>query len=562
MAPTKLRFIKDSWLILKGFWLSSLKWKALAMLLVATILNFSMVYISVKINYINRDLYNAIQEMDQVLFIKKIYKFLILLAPFLFIFVARSYLVSLLTFTWRQWLTSIYLHNWGKNNTFYHVLSEDNHVDNPDQRIAADLALVTESVISFFILVLGEIATLISFITILWGLSENISFNFFKHQTEIPGYLVWVALIYAIIGTTITVFTGKKLVLFDFNQEKLEANFRRALIKIQEKREEIAFYNSIKKEEKNLLQNFYMIRENFLLIIKQKVYLNIVTVTYNNLGGVFPLIVCAPLFFTKVINLGIMMQISIAFDKVKDSLSIIVSNFESLASLKASLNRLIEFNHNIENANQKFKNNQIKISNSNFPIIKVKNLTILKPNNEVLLNKLNLSIQKGTKSLLTGSSGSGKTTLARAIRGLWKYGNGDIEIASNSIFISQKPFLPYGKLIDAISYPQIKNEDKKLLTRLLNEFSLSHLVKQLDESNDWENVLSMGEQQRLVIVRTILSKPDVAIMDEPTASLDKDMENKALNILFSELTNTTFLVISHSNDIKKHFDQIIDIKAL
>lgn len=562
MISINSRFLKDSWLILKGFWLSDLKWKALTMLVAGILLNFGMVYISVKLNYLNRDMYNAIQEMNHDHFIKYINKFFVIIIPFLFIYTTRSYLIAYLTFTWRQWLTSNYLHNWAHNNTFYHVLSEDNHPDNPDQRIANDLALVTESTVSFFILVLGELATLVSFITILWGLSSNIQLNVFNHPIEIPGYLVWVAIIYATIGTTITVFTGKRLVLFDFNQEKLEANFRKSLIKLQEKREEIAFYNSIKKEESSFLQKFSMIRENFLLIIKQKVYLNIVTVIYSNLANVFPLIVCAPLYFTKVINLGVLMQIAIAFDKVKDSLSIIVSNFESLASLKASLNRLIEFNHNITDAKRKFKSTNIEVLTSGSPIIRITNLTILKPDNEILLKNLNLNLKSNSKTLLAGPSGSGKTTLARALRGLWKYGQGKIELPSNSLFVSQKPFLPSGKLIDTINYPDQKTKDIKLLTKLLDELHLGHLINKLNESNDWEHLLSLGEQQRLIIIRTILHKPDVVIMDEPTASLDQAIENKALQVLFSHLKTTAFLVISHSSDIKKHFDNIFDIKDL
>ena len=507
-------------------------------------------------------MYNAIQEMDKTQFIKVLYKFLFIIFPFLLIYVSRSYLIAFLTFTWRQWLTSHYIEDWGNSNVFYHVLSEKNHIDNPDQRISADLALVTESIVSFFILVLGEIATLASFITILWSLSQNVNFNIFNHIIEIPGYLVWAALIYAIIGTTITYFTGRKLVLFDFNQEKLEANFRRSLIKLQEKREEIAFYNSIKREEKGLLQSYLMIKENFLLIIKQKVYLNIVSVIYANLATIFPLVVCAPLYFSKVITLGIMMQISVAFGQVKNSLSIIVTNFESLASLKASLNRLIEFNHNISDAKQKISNNQIKLAISNKPIIKINNLTILKPNGEIILKNVNFSNEENKAILLTGASGSGKTTLARALRGLWKYGRGEVEISKNSIFLSQKPYLPSGKLIEAINYPEQRINDKKLMIQLLSEFNLSHLTDKLNETNDWGNVLSMGEQQRLIIIRTILHKPDVAIMDEPTASMDKETERKALSLMFSELKNTAFLIVSHSDNIKKYFDKVIDIKDL
>ena len=562
MSNINKQYIKDSFSILKDYWTSDQKWKAISIFALCLIVNFSSVYITVKFSYWNRDFYNAVQEMNQALFIKQIYKFFLLLAPFIVIYVSREYLISRLAFLWRQWLTEQYLSVWGKNNTFYHVLSDSDHIDNPDQRIANDLALVTEASLGIVILVVGEIAKLTSFISILWGLSDNVPLSIFGSSFTIPGYLVWAALLYALIGTIITYLTGKKLVFFDFNQEKYEANFRRELIKLQEKREEIAFYNGIATEEKHLVKKFSMIKENFLLILRQKIYLNAVKVVYNNLATLFPIIVCSPMYFAKAITFGILMQVASAFDTVKDSCSIIISNFEALASLKASLNRLIEFKHNIADANLLCNKSQIIVKLSDEKIIKIDNLTLNKPSGEVILQNICLDNKNAKKILITGASGTGKTTIARALRGIWKYGEGDIEISKNSLFMSQKPILPHGTLVSSINYPKLHLDDKKLLTSLLKEFELPHLIEKLNNCDDWSNVLSMGEQQRLAIIRAILHQPDVIIMDEPTSNLDKKTEIKSLELLFSKLKTTSFLAISHSEGIAKYFDQTIDVEKL
>ncbi len=555
----KFIFIKDAWTLLKGFWTSSYKWKALAILAASVILNFGLVYTTVQLNYINRDLYNAIQEMNQSDFIDVIYRLGLILLPFLLVVVSRNYITSFLIFTWRQWLTKQYLDKWSINNTFYHVLSNAHHIDNPDQRIAGDIALVTQNIVEFFLLALAEIATLLSFVAILWGLSQNIPLNLFGYHLVIPGYLVWVALLYGAIGTIITVLTGKKLVLFDFNQEKYEANFRRALIQLQEKREEIALCNSINKEKSRLLETFGTIKENLMLIIKQTAYLNIVVIVYKNLAQILPMLVCAPLYFAKAINLGMLMQTAIAFGQIKDSLSIIVIKFEALASLKASLNRLIEFNRNIEDAQNKYSSKKIQVLKSDITYLQTKNLRIDKPNGEMIIDKLNLDIKQNSKLLLTGPSGSGKTTVIRALRGIWQYGEGEVHITDNSFFASQKPLIPRGILMHSINYPQDTLGAKDLLTELMQELNLGHLIDKLSKSDDWANVLSMGEQQRLIIIRAILHKPDLVIMDEPTASMDKANERKALKILFKHLKNSAFLIISHSKDAQQYFDDNIEI---
>jgi len=562
MSKINSQYLKDSFNLLKGFWTSDQKWKALFIFALCIIFNFAFIYVNVKFSYWHRDFYNALQDLDQKLFIKLIYKFFILLIPFLAFVIAKVYFTAILSFLWRQWLTQEYLANWGKNDTYYHVLSDSNHIDNPDQRIANDLALVTESTLSMVILLIGEVANLISFAVILWGLSSTLAFSVFGISLAIPGYLVWAALLYAAIGTIITYFTGRKLVLFDFNQEKYEANFRRALIKLQEKREEIAFYKGIATEEKKLVEKFSMIKGNFLLIIKQKIYINIVLNIYNNLANIFPIIICSPMFFSKAIAFGVLMQISQAFGKVNDSFSIIISNFNDLASLKASLNRLIEFKHNITDAKLKYKNSQILVNQTDKKIIKIENLTLTKPNGEVILHDFSFDNKTNKKTLITGASGTGKTTIARALRGIWKYGKGDIEISKNTLFMSQIPFLPQGSLAESINYPKVGTGNKKLLTGLLSEFELPHLIEKLDTEDEWSNVLSMGEQQRLAIVRAIIHQPDVVIMDEPTSNLDKKTEIKAIELLLSKLKQSSFLVISHSEGIAKYFDKIINIEKL
>jgi putative ATP-binding cassette transporter len=334
----------EVWQLIAPYWRSEERYKAWAMLAVIIALNLAFVYISVQLNEWNAKFYNSIQQLDQATFIAQCYKFVFLVTIIVAIFVSNSFLTSLLGFHWRKWLTKYYLHRWMDQAMFYRLSLQGNKTDNPDQRISQDLAGFCTGALSITLSLFKEIVNLSSFVVILWTISGSIQIPLPNEGSlTVPGYMVWLALIYAALGTLGVYKIGKPLVRLDFNQEKFEANFRYQLVRLREHSEEVALYQGEEPESLNFSQAFGSVYNNFRQIIYRGLYVNAWQNFYNNLSTIFPFLIAAPRFFSGALTLGILMQIASAFSRVESSLSLIVLNFQSIASLFATTNRLLGF---------------------------------------------------------------------------------------------------------------------------------------------------------------------------------------------------------------------------
>lgn len=557
------QFFKESFSLITPYWISEEKKKAYSLLLLCVILNLGFVFMTIRINYWSRDIYNALETKSQAAFFKQVVYFFPLVFGFIGFFVSKNFTESYLAFSWRQWLTKKYLHNWTSNNIYYHVMRSSNHVDNPDQRISQDLNSMPVYTLNIFITVIKELVNVFSFGLILWNLSEMIKFTFFGLDINIPGYLIWAALLYAVIGSGLMVLIGKPLVKLDFMQERYEANFRFSLIRLQERREEIALYDGIFTEKKNLSNKFADIRENFYQIIRRKIYINICHNLYGNLANLFPLAVASPMYFAGVVTLGNLMQINGAFQQVKNSFSIIVDNFVLLASLRASIIRLAEFQDNIKKAHIEIANKKIKIHFAEKNNLVIKNLTINKPSGDLLKENINLTLESNDKLLIKGQSGAGKSTFIRMLKGIWNYGHGEIIFPKNKniMFIPQKPYMPIDSLFNVIYYPQHdpSSKAKEQIILYMKQFKLTHLIPSLSDHQDWTNILSLGEQQRIAIIRILVNNPEIIILDEPTTSLDKDSEELVYKELFEQYKNKMIICVSHSEKFDYLFNKTLSM---
>ncbi|MEQ9115510.1 MAG: ABC transporter ATP-binding protein/permease [Rickettsiales bacterium] len=555
-------FFKESYQLIKPFWVSDQWKKALLFLLLCLALNFGFIYISVQMNYWNRDIYDALQNKNYSNFIAQVIKYFPLLGYFIFIVVSKKVAESFLSFQWRQWYTKSYLKKWTHNDTYYHVMNSRSHVDNPDQRISQDLNSLTSGMLSLFITFITEIVNVITFGVILWSLSSIINFTFFGLDLKIPGYLIWAALLYAAIGSGIMILVGRPLVKLDFMRERYEANFRSSLIRLQERREEIALYDGVFTEKKNLLSKFSDIRHNFYGIIKRNIYINTVEILHLNLATLFPLLVSSPMYFAGAVTLGNVMQIVSAFGHVKNSFSIIVDNFTTLAALRATIIRLAELRYNIEESNADVRNSKIKIS-AKPDELNIKNLSINKPDGELLKKNIAVNLKPKDALLIQGPSGSGKSTIIRSLKGVWLHGSGEINLPKDkkTMFIPQRPYMPIDSLENVIYYPHHDPSSvvRKEIESYMKKFNLSHLIKSMNKHTDWTNVLSLGEQQRVAIIRALINNPDVIILDEPTTSLDKQSEQTAFKELFAKFKNKIMICVSHSDKFTKFFNKKMEM---
>jgi putative ATP-binding cassette transporter len=555
----------EIWQLISPYWRSEEKYKAGSLLILILAINLGYVYAGVSLNAWGAKFYDAIQQLAQATFISQCYAFLGLVAIVVPIFIANEYFTSLLGFNWRKWLTKYYLNRWMDKAVFYRLSLQDNKVDNPDQRLSQDLSSFATGVLMMTISFFKEILNLGSFIFILWTISGALQFSLLDKTFTIPGYMVWAVLIYAAIGTYGVYKIGRPLFHLDFENERAEANFRYQLIRFRERAEEIALYQGEKTEFINFRQSFNFVYENFRKIINRKLYVSSWINSYNNLSTIFPILVMAPRFFSGALTFGVLMQIGSAFSQVQNSLSIIVANFDGIASLIATSNRILGFSEHMEKMEASLLNPSsptIELLTHSEDTLILDNLKLKTPNNQLLIENLNLTIQKGEKVLLMGRSGLGKSTLLRAMAGLWSFGEGKIKLPANQklFLVPQRPYMPLGTLRQGLFYPGIERDisDAKLL-EILMACRLDHLAPQLDHYKDWGFQLSMGEQQRIIFVRAILHEPAWLMMDEPSANMDKETEMQVYLALHHYLPESTIITIGHSPNLRAFHSRILEL---
>jgi putative ATP-binding cassette transporter len=422
-------------------------------------------------------------------------------------------------------------------------------VDNPDQRIADDLRLFVDYTLTLSLGLLSAVVTLVSFLAILWGLSGTLEI----WGVSIPGYMVWAALIYAIAGSVLTHVIGRPLIKLDFNQQRYEADFRFSLVRIRENSEGVALYRGEPEELTGLKQRFGAVIGNWwALMLKQK-QLTWFTSFYGQLAIIFPLVVASPRFFSGQVQLGAIFQTASAFGQVQGALSWFISSYTNFATWKATVDRLIGFTEAMSEVHAEAgKPTGERVEDGDR--LSIEQLSLQLPQGTALLSNTSVELKPHDDVLVTGPSGSGKSTLFRALAGIWPYWKGRIKLPQGAklLFLPQKPYLPIGTLKHAVAYPgdPTRFSDDEVISAL-KAVGLSRPGEDLERSENWAQVLSGGEQQRLAFARALLNKPDWLFLDEATASLPEEDQEALYGMLKERLPATTLVSIGHRTSLAK-----------
>lgn len=562
-------FLRDAWHLARPYWSSEDRWKARGLLAVVVALNLSLVGMTVLLTYWQRAFYNALEAKDWDAFIALLFtwhtteaegflpSFAIVAALYILIAVYQLYLRQALQIRWRRWLTEIYLTQWLDGRAYYRMALTDPVTDNPDQRIAEDARMFVDDTLSLGLGLMNSVVTLFSFILVLWSLSGPLNVL----GVEIPGYMVWVALIYAVIGTWLAHLIGRPLVALNFTQQKVEADFRYALVRFRENAEGIALYGGEADEKRGLTQRFRALMENWWAIMTATKRLTFFTAGYTQVAIIFPIVVAAPAYFAGRIQLGGLIQTSSAFGQVQGALSWFVDNYARLTEWRATVERLTGFTRGVRAAATAHTGPvAAKGADAGLGIADV---TLSLPDGRVLLDGASARIEPGEAVLLTGPSGSGKSTLFRAIAGIWPFGGGrvDLPATGRALFLPQRPYIPLGSLKRAVCYPEDEAAfTDEAVTEALEAAELGHLVPRLHEADSWDKRLSGGEQQRIALARALLLKPDWLFLDEATASLDPGAEERLYTRLKEKLPGSTILSIAHRPAVAAFHDRTLRLE--
>jgi putative ATP-binding cassette transporter len=515
-------------------------------------IELSIVAINVLINQWNARFFNALQDRNWDQFVIEISIFCALAAMFVVLAVYQLYLNQWLQIRWRAWMTRVYLDRWLAGAAHYRMQLFGDAADNPDQRIADDINQFIEKTLTIVVRLLGAIVTLLSFFAILWGLSESAPLTLFGAPLAIPGYLVWAALVYSIIGTLLAHWIGWPLAALNFRQQRFEADFRFSLIRVRENAEQVALMHGEEAEKKRLGERFANVVENFMALMSRQKKVIFVQQGHSQIATILPYIIVSPAYFSGAVPLGTLTQTASAFGSVQESLSFFVTFYRSIAEWAAVVDRLTGFNRALDEAEAMAAAAQIAVAyEKDGRSIRFDELSVHRPDGTQLLAPAAAEFGPQERVLVTGPSGAGKSTLFRALAGLWPFGKGRVVIPADArvMVLPQRPYFPETTLANALSYPAAGAFDDAILAEALRAVGLPGLIGRLHDSAHWNRILSLGEQQRLGIARALLQAPDYLFLDEATASLDEPSEAKLYGLLHERLKATTIVSIGHRSTL-------------
>jgi putative ATP-binding cassette transporter len=550
------------WRLAIPYFRSEDRWPGRILLGAMIAIQLAIVAITVILNTWYNFFYNTLQDRDFGSFVRAILYFCAIATVYTLLAVYQTYLNYWLQIRWRRWMTQTYLRQWLNTANHYRMQLIGDAADNPDQRIAEDLQMFTQSTLTLGLGLLDSCVTLASFVVILWGLSEDAPLELFG--VNIHGYLVWAALFYAVTGTWLTHLIGWPLIALNFQQQRYEADFRFNLVRSRENAEQIASLHGEAAERERLLDRFGMVVSNWVAIMQRQKKLMFFTQSYGQAATIFPYVMVSPVYFAGKMQLGGMMQTGSAFDRVQTALSYFVSAYRSIAEYQAVVARLEGFESAIDAGRAAaLTPPAIEVLPSHDPnAMAVDHLAVKLPQGEPLLNAEALSFRAGDHILVTGPSGAGKSTLFRAIAGIWPFGSGKVTVPPDAkvMLVPQRPYFPVATLAAAITYPaRAGTFDEAHLAETLTAVGLPNLVARLNEEAHWNRMLSLGEQQRLAIARALLYAPDYLLLDEATCSLDEPAEAQLYRMLQERLKGAAIISIGHRSTLNAFHGRGVEV---
>jgi len=554
-------------------------WVMLAVLLVLVLLS---VRVTVLISYFSNDMFSSLQtafegtaigsekikESGIQGFWMSLVHFSILATLFIVRLLLDIYLTQRFIVAWRMWLTGHLTDDWLEGRAYYRDLFIDDTIDNPDQRIQQDVDIFTagvgatpnvpsnETANTLLFGAVRAVVSVVSFAAILWNLSGSL--NIFG--VTLPRAMFCIVIVFVLISTAVAFWLGRPLIWLNFNNEKLNAAFRYALVRLRDAAEAVGFYRGEEVERRQLRRRFTPIIDNYRRFVRRTILFNGWNWSVTQAIVPLPWIIQAPRLFAGQIAFGDVTQTASAFGEINDSLSFFRNNYDAFAAFRAAILRL----HGLVDANTKGRDLPAVLTlPTEDGSVEFDGVEVRTPDGDPLVDQLDVRLESGHSLVITGQSGVGKTTLLRSLAELWPYASGTLRCPNGdnaTMFLSQLPYVPLGTLRTVVSYPNSTDEvSDELLNDTLTKVALAPLSDRLDEIRDWAKVLSPGEQQRVAFARILLTKPKAVFLDEATSALDEGLEHALYQLLRSELPECVVVSVSHRPAVEQFHEKQLEL---
>lgn len=552
-SPLSLKnkhFFAQVWSLAHPYWRSEEKRIAWLLLGLVVGLNYLIVEVAVLYSNWNRDFFNLMQNEEWNNFWNMLGQFVLIMMVYTVVDLAEEYLRRTLRIRWRRWLTHTFLQKWlGGKRLYRHQLSYPES-ENPDQRISQDVKDFCDKTLKMGLGLLRTVTSLFSFVIILWNLSGSLTFEFAGSEWVIPGYMVWVAIVYSIFGTWLTHKIAKRLVPLNFEQEKSEADFRFHLMRVREHAESIALQRGELAENSRTQHLFSKVWDNWQQLTGMKLKYGAFTSGYNEIARIFPYLVASPRLMSGALQLGDMMQTATGFYRVQEAFSWFVDSYEDVADWRAVTDRLITFHTQLEG---------LAIANTLPRTEKPewRDFNLYSPEQHPLLSAQSGSISESIT--IKGVSGGGKSTFIRSLAGLWPYQSGEISMPDDSecMFIPQRPYLPNASLREILLYPNSKVTSNQVLVDALKQAGIEKFTEQIGQQSNWQQSVSGGELQKIMLARSLVQKPQWLFLDESMSALDPESYRSIREVMKMQLPDTFVVEVSHRESHEEEQNQLI-----
>jgi vitamin B12/bleomycin/antimicrobial peptide transport system ATP-binding/permease protein len=512
----------------------------------------------------------ALKESGKDGFYHSLLVFAILATLFIAQLLLDMFVVQRFCLAWRAWLTDHLTGDWLDGKAYYRARFIDDTIDNPDQRIQQDIDILTagngplpnvpyySSQNTLLFGAINAVASIVSFTAILWNLSGPMTVPFIGY--DLPRAMFWIGIVFVLFASVIAFWIGRPIIWLSFRNEKFNAAFRYALVRLRDSSEAVAFYRGEAAERTGLRKLFVPVVDNYKRYIARSLGFNGWNWSMGQLIVPLPYLLQFPRFYSGEILLGVMSQSASAFGSIQTGLSWFRNAYDLFAGYRAAIIRL----DGLVTANEEGRElPQITTTPCVDGTVELDDIEVRTPDGKQLIKPLDMRLEIGDTLVVTGPSGSGKTTLLRSLAELWPFTSGTLTRPcgpNETMFLSQLPYVPLGNLRAVVSYPSKEGSiDDETLRRMLDKVALHHLVNRLDEVLDWAKVLSPGEQQRIAFARILLTKPKAAFLDEATSALDEGLEFMLYQLVRTELPGTILVSVSHRTTVSQHHTHELEL---